>query len=199
MTRIALHGSGGNLLVQGSIGTQQQLLAGLSAGVEGTAHLHATEGTVGQVSAVFTGKRNTLCHALVDNGGTYLCQTIHVGFAGTIVTTFDGVVEQTVNGVVVVLVVFGSVDTTLGGDGVRPAGGVADAEDLDVVTHLTQRRSCRSAAKTSTYHNHFQFPFVVRRNNPDFCFTLGPFFFERSVRNLGNKFRIGHIVNNCIC
>ena len=135
---IGLHASVGNLLVQGCIGTEKELLAGLSAGVEGTAHLHAAEGAVGKISAVLAGERNSLCHALVDDGCTYLGKTIDVGFTAAVVTALDGVVEEPVDGIVVVLVVLGGIDTALCGDGVRTAGAVADAENLDVVSQFSE-------------------------------------------------------------
>ena len=186
VTRIALHGTGGNLTIQGGIGTQQQLLSGLSAGIEGTAHLNTAERTVGQVSAVFTGKRNSLCYALVDNRRTHLCQTVNVGFTGTIVTAFDGVVEKTINGVIVVLVILGSVDTTLRGNRMCTARRVADTEYLHIVTELAQGSGCRRSAQTGTHYNDLQFPFVVGTDKMNLGFTLGPFFGKRSVRNLGN-------------
>ena len=196
VTRIALDAAGGDFLVQGRISTEQELLTGLSAGVESTAHLHAAEGTVGQISAVFTGERNTLGDALVDDGRAHLGETVHIGLTGTIVTALDGVVEQTVDGVVVVLIILGGVDTALGGDGVRTARRVGDAENLDIVSELAQGRSCGGAAKTGSYDNHFKLPLIVRRNNPDFSLALRPFLGERPFRNLGNEFIISHISEN---
>ena len=142
ITRIALDGTGGNLAVQGGIGTEQELLAGLSTGIESTAHLDTSEGTVGKVAAVFAGERNALGNTLVDDGCTDFRKTIYVGFTGTIVSTLDGIVEKAVDGVVVVLIVLCSVDTSLGCDGMGPAGGVADAENLDVVTKFTEGSGC---------------------------------------------------------
>ncbi len=116
VARITLYGTCCNFLVQRSVGTEQKLLAGLSPRIEGTADLHASERSVGEVSAVFTGKRNTLSDALVDDGGAHLSETVNVSLPCTIVTTFDRVIEETVDGIVVVLVVLGCVDTTLCGN-----------------------------------------------------------------------------------
>ena len=184
VTRIALYGTCGNLLVEGCIGTQKELLSGLTAGIEGTADLHATEGTVGKVSAVFTGERNTLGHALVDDGCTYLCQTIDIGLAGTIVTTFDGIVEEPVHRVIVVLVVLGSIDTTLGRDGVGPAGRIADAENLHIIAEFAEARSCGCAAEAGTDHYDFEFALVVRTDKMNFRLTLFPFLGQRTIGNL---------------
>ena len=193
VTRITLHGSCCNFLIQRRIGTEQQLLAGLAAGIESTAHLHTAEGTVGQISAVFAGERNTLGDALVDDRGAHLGQTIHIGLAGTVVTALDRIVKQPVDGVVVVLVVLRGVDTALGGDGVRAARRVGDAEDLDVVSQLAQRGGCGRTTQTRTHDDHLEFPLVVRRYNPDFSLALRPFLGEGSFRNLGNKFGVSHI------
>ena len=97
MTRIALYGTSCNLLVERSISAEKKLLSGLSSCIESTAYLHTTERTVGKITAVFTCKRNTLGYALVDDGCTYLCKTINVCLACTIVTTFDSVIEKTID------------------------------------------------------------------------------------------------------
>ncbi len=52
---------------QSTVGTEQELLAGLSAGVEGSADLRAAERAVVEQSAVVACKRNALCDALVDD------------------------------------------------------------------------------------------------------------------------------------
>ena len=185
MTRVGLDAAVGNLLVQGSIRTQEELLAGLALGVERTAHLHAAEGAVGEVSAVFTGERNALRDALVDDGGAHLGQTVDVGLAGAVVTTLDGVVEQTIDRVVVILIVLGSVDTALRSDGVRPARTVADAENLDVVAEFAQGGGCRRAAETGTDHDDLKLSLVVGTHETDFRLAPGPFALKGSCRNFG--------------
>ncbi len=62
-----LHGALLDLAVQRSIGTEEELLAGLTLGVECTRHLCATKRAVGKQAAVFAGERHTLCHALVND------------------------------------------------------------------------------------------------------------------------------------
>ncbi len=113
IARIALYGTCRNLTVEGSISTEKELLSGLSAGVEGTANLRTSERAVGEKSAVFPCKRNTLCDALVNDIVADLGKTVNVCLACTIVSSLDCVLEETVDRVVVVLVVLGSVDTTL--------------------------------------------------------------------------------------
>ena len=67
---------------------------------------------------------HALGHALVDDGVGDLGEAVNVGFASAEVTTLDGVVEQTTHGVAIVLVVLGSVDATLSGDGVSTTRAV---------------------------------------------------------------------------
>ena len=138
MPREALHLAFGNLTVEGGISSEKQLLAGLASGIEGTAYLGAAERTVVQQSAVIPCERNALRYALVDDVVAHFGQTVDIGFAAAIITALDGVVEKTVDGVIVVLVVLGGVDTSLGCDRVGAAGGVADAENLNVVSKFSK-------------------------------------------------------------
>jgi hypothetical protein len=114
----AVHGDGllGDLALEGLVGADEQLLAGLSAGVEGAGDLHAAERAVVEHAAVLAGEGHPLCDALVDDGGRDLGEPVHVRLAGTEVAALDGVVEQAVRRVVVVLVVLRGVDPALGGD-----------------------------------------------------------------------------------
>ena len=105
--------TGSNLAHEGLVGTEEELLTRLTAGVERTGDLRTTEGTVVEEATVFTTERNALSDALVDDEVGVFGQTVHVGFASAEVTALHGIVEQAVNGVAVVLVVLGCVDTTL--------------------------------------------------------------------------------------
>ena len=75
-----------------------------------------------------------MSYALVDNGVAYFCQTIYIGFPGTIVTAFDGFVEQTEYRVVIVGIVFGCVDTSLCGDRVCTTGRILITESGYIVS-----------------------------------------------------------------
>ena len=114
VTRIAFHCTGCNLPVESSVCTEKELLSGLSAGIESTAYLHATERTVGKISAVFPSERNTLRYALVNDGSTHLSETVNISLPSTVVATLDGVIEETVNRVIVILIILCSIDTSLG-------------------------------------------------------------------------------------
>ena len=131
-------GAGMDLAFERLVGAEQKLLAGLAAGVEGARDLGAAEGAVGERAAVFAGEGNALGHALIDDVDADLRQAIDVGFAGAEVAAFDGVVEEAVDAVAVVLIILGGVDAALRGDGVRAAGRILKAEALDVVAKLAQ-------------------------------------------------------------
>ena len=107
------HLSGLHLCAEGRICAEQELLACLAFRIECAAHLGATERTVGEHTAVFACERHTLCHTLVYDVVAHFCQAIYVGFTCTVVAALHCVIEQTINGVAVVLVVFGCVDTAL--------------------------------------------------------------------------------------
>ena len=113
---VALDGALLDLAVERGVCAQQELLAGLALGVECAGHLRAAERTVGQQASVFAGERHTLGDTLVDDVARHFGQAVDVGLAGAEVATLDGVVEEAVNRVTVVLVILGGVDTTLCGD-----------------------------------------------------------------------------------
>ena len=126
--------------LQRLIGAEQKLLAGLSARVERARNLGAAEGAVGQHAAVFAREGNALRHALVDDVDADLRQPVDVGFARAEVAALHRVVEQAVDAVAVVLIIFRGVDAALRGDGVRAPRRILEAEALDVVAELAERR-----------------------------------------------------------
>ena len=131
--------AGVDLALEGLVGAEEQLLAGLAAGIKRARDLRAAEGAVGQRAAVFAREGHALGDALVDDVDADLRQAIDVGFAGAEVAALDGVVEEAVDAVAVVLIVLGGVDAALGGDGVGAAGGILEAEALDVVAEFAER------------------------------------------------------------
>ena len=70
-----------NLARQLLVGTEQQLLTGLTTGVKGAAYLGATETAVVEQTAIFAGKRHALGNHLVNDVDRYLRQAIHIAFA----------------------------------------------------------------------------------------------------------------------
>ena len=130
------------------VGAEQQLLAGLAARVEGSRDLRAAERAVVEQAAVLARERHALGDALVDDVDAQLRQPVDVGFARPVVAALDGVVEQPIDAVAVVLVVLRGVDAALRRDAVRAARAVLDAEVQDVVAKLAERRGGRRAGQT---------------------------------------------------
>ena len=192
MAVVHLHLALGDLAAQGRIGTEEKLLASLALGVERPAHLHTTKGAVVQEAAVLTRKRHALRHALVDDARAHFRQAVHVGFAAAVVATFNGVVEQAVDRVPVVLVVLGGVDAPLSCNGVRSTRTVLETERLDVVAHLGERRRSRAACQSSTHHNHVDQTLVGRVDEANVVFVVGPLVRQRTLRCLGVKHGLRH-------
>ena len=170
------------LLAQRRIGTEQQLLACLTFGIEGTAYLCSTEGTVGQHTSIFTCKGNSLCYTLVDNIVADFCQTVYIGLTGTIVTTLDRIIEQTVYGVTIVLIVLGGIDTSLCSDRVSTTGRILDTEVEHIEAHLAQGSSSTGACQTGTYYDNVQLELVLGIYQALVSFIIGPFFSDRTFR-----------------
>ena len=144
------------------IRAEQQLLAGLPAGVERSRHLRAAERSVVEQPAVLARERHAGRDALVDDVDAQLRQPVDVRFARAIVATLDRVVEQAVDAVAVVPVVLRGVDAALRGDAVRAARAVEDAEQLDAVALLAQRRRRRRAREPGADDDDFVFAAVRR-------------------------------------
>ena len=64
---VQLDGAGVHLVHHLLVGAEQELLAGLAAGVERAAHLGAAEGAVVEQAAVLAGERHALGDHLVDD------------------------------------------------------------------------------------------------------------------------------------
>lgn len=105
-----------DLLFERRVCAEKELLAGLSASIECAADLRAAERAVCQEAAVFAGERNALRYALVDDVYADFGKTVDVCLARAEVAAFYRVVEEAVDAVAVVLVVFRGVDAALRGD-----------------------------------------------------------------------------------
>src|SRR5205823_3990052 len=115
------------------VGAQQQLLAGLAAGVEGAGDLGATERAGVEQAAVLARERHALRHALVDDLHADLGEAVDVRLPRAEVATLHRVVEEAVDAVTVAAVVLRGVDPALRGDRVRSARAVLVAERADLV------------------------------------------------------------------
>ena len=151
--RVHFHRAEADLAFEGLVGAEKELLAGLAAGVEGARDLSAAEGAVIEEAAVLAGEGHALGDALVDDVHADLGEAVDVGFARAEVAALDGVVEEAVDAVAVVLIIFGGVDAALRGDGVGAARAVLEAEALDVVAELGQAGGGGAAGEAGTHHD----------------------------------------------
>ena len=98
------------------------------------------EGPVVEQPTVLTSKRDTLRSTLVDNAHRNLSQTVYVGLSGTVVATLDGVVEEAMHRITVVLVILGRIDATLSRHRMGPTRGTVEHEVVHLVPQLGQGR-----------------------------------------------------------
>ena len=152
----------GDLVRERLVGAEQQLLAGLAAGVERARHLRATERAVVEQAAVLAGERHALRDALVDDVDAHLGEPVHVGLAGAEVAALHGVVEEPVDAVAVVRVVLRRVDAALRGDAVRAARRVVEREQLHLVAELAEGRGGGGAGEPAAHDDDLE-PALVRR------------------------------------
>ena len=181
MAGVFLDGASRDLTLERLVGADQQLLTRLATRVERTGHLHATEGAVVEEAAVLASEGDALRDALVDDVGADLGEAVDVVLTGAVVAALDRVVEETVDGVVVVAVVLRGVDTTLRGDGVRAAGGVLVEEAVDVVTHFAERGGGGAAREAGSDDDDAQLTAVGRVHQRCVELTLFPAAVDRNV------------------
>ena len=138
--------------------------------------MRAAKGAVREKSAVFAREGDALRDALVDDQVADLGETVDVRLASAIVAALDRVVEETVDGVVVVLVVLRGVDAALRGDRVRATRAVGDAEDFDVVAEFAERRGGGSARESRADDDNIELALVVRIDDANVGLVIGPLF-----------------------
>ena len=182
-----------NHAVKRGVSSEKELLSGLTASIECTRDLGAAEGAVGEESAVVAREGDALGDALVDDEGADFSETVNVRFASAEIAALDRIVEETIDGVVVVLIVFRSVDTALRGDGVSATRTVGDAEDLDVIAKFREGRRGGRAAETSTDDDDIQLALVGRADDFHLSLEVGPFFGQRARRDFRLQLRIRHV------
>src|SRR5438132_12495546 len=96
------HSSGCDLLLEGLISAQQELLSSLASRIKGPFDLHAAEGPIVQKPAVFSCKRHALSDALIDDVDTDFRPAMHVRFAVAKIAALHAVLEKSKNAVPVI-------------------------------------------------------------------------------------------------
>ena len=186
---VGLDGSQANLPGQRRVGAQEKLLSGLSARIKGATDLRPAEGSVVEQPAVFAGEGHPLGHALVDDAGAHLGQSIDVGFPRPEVPAFDGVVEQAVNRVPVVRVVLRGVDATLRRDGMGASRAVVEDEVLHLIAQFAQSGCGRGPRQPGANDDDLVFPLVGRVDQFVLELALVPFLRQRAGRDVAVEAR----------
>src|SRR6267378_871573 len=151
------HRAKGDLPAEGLIGPEQQLLAGLAAGVKRPRNLRSAERTIGEQPAILARERHALLGALIDDEIANFGQPVNVRFARTEIAAFDRVVKQSENAVAVVLVILGSIDSALRRDGMGTARRILITKTFHAITKFTESGRGRSAGQSRTDHNNLEF------------------------------------------
>ena len=154
-------------------------MAGLASGVEGSRDLRSAERTVVEEPAVLSGEGNAEGHAVIDDGNADLGKPMDVCFPRSEVAALDGVVEQTVHGVAVVLVIFGRVDTSLRGNRVGAPWGILVAKGLHLVAEFSEGCGCGCAGETSANDDNLKLAAIGRVDELGFELVILPLLFER--------------------
>ena len=182
---LELDRAGLHLAHEGLVRAEQKLLTGLSARVEGSGDLSTSEGAIGQKAAVLPRKRHPLRDTLIDDVDADFGQPMHVGFARAVVTAFDGVVEEAVNAVAVVLIVLGRVDAALGRDAVGAPSAVLETQRQHVVAEFAQAGRGAGPGEAGTDHDDVVLAFVRGVHQLQVKAVIGPFFGHGAGGNLG--------------
>ena len=178
--RVQPHRAGADLAHQRLVGAEQQLLAGLAAGVEGARDLRAAEGAVVEVAGVVARERHPLRDRLVDDRVADLREPVDVRLAGAEVAALDGVAEEPQDAVAVVRVVLGGVDPALRRDAVGAARGILEAEGLDLVAELAEAGGGRGAREPGADDDHAVLALVRRAHEPQLLAAAVPLPLDRA-------------------
>ena len=140
----------------------EQLLAGLTAGIEGAAHQGPAEAAGGQAAAVFTRERHPLGDALIDDAAADLRQPLATGFPGAEVSSFKSVSEQAADTVAIHGHWPCGIDTALSGHRMSSPWAVVEAEHRDPIALLGQGCCSGGTGEPGAHHQHIQLAFAQR-------------------------------------
>src|SRR5262249_32784273 len=138
-----------------------------------------------EVARILAREGDALRHALIDNIQADLRQAIDVTFAGAEVAAFDGVIEQAINAVAVIVIILGGVNAALRGDAVRPAWRILKTKTLDPVTQLAEGRSRSPSGQTRPDHDDVVLALVRRIHQLEAELVPIPSGLDRSAGRVG--------------
>ncbi len=130
---VHLHITQPNLALKLLIRTQQQLLAGLAAGIKGARYLRTAERAVVKLAAILTREGHALGDALVDDVNADLRQPVNICLPRPKVAAFDRIVKQAKDAVAVVAIVLGGIDAALRRNAMRATWAILVAKALYLV------------------------------------------------------------------
>ena len=135
-----VHGNGSCLNLSGkcAIPTQKALLTGLPFGIKSSANLNPAKRAVVDKTTIVAGEGHTDGGVVIDNQIAHLGSPVNVRLAGSVIAPFHHVVEQSENAIAIVLVVFGSIYTTLSCNRVSTSWGVLVAKDFNIIAQLSK-------------------------------------------------------------
>src|ERR1700731_587987 len=178
-----LHRAGRDLATERLITAEKELLPGLAACIKRSRNLGAAERPIGKQPAVLAREGNALRDALIDDVRTNFGEPINIRFARSKIAAFDCVIEQTINAVAVVLIIFCGVDSALRGDRMRPPRRVLVTKTFHAVAELAQRRRRRTAGQTAADYDDFKFAAIVWTNEAGMVFVTRPLFIQWTGRS----------------
>jgi len=154
----AVHGYGAcrYLPVERAVSPQEALLPREPLGVEGSRYLHPAKRAVLYGATLLPGKGNAHRGEVVYHIVAHLGSPVDVPLARAEIAPLEHVVEQAVDAVIVILVVFGRIDPPLGSHRVRPTRGILVAENLHVIPQLPEGRGGASTREACTHHYDIQ-------------------------------------------
>src|SRR5438128_2685502 len=94
--------------------------------------------------------------------------------ARTGIAAFDRVIEQPINAVAVVLIIFRGVNSTLGGDGMGASRRILIAKTFHSIAELAKRRRSRPSGQTAPNDNDLKFAAVVWTNEAGMVHVARP-------------------------
>src|ERR1700751_4577675 len=142
------YSSGCDLLFEGLIGAEQELLSRLASSVKGSFDLHAAKRAIVEKSAILPCKRHALRDALINDVDADFRQAMHVGFTGAKIAAFDSVLEEAENTVAVIAKVLCGINPSLRCDRVCAPWGVMVGKAMHVIALLAESggrgRTCQT-------------------------------------------------------
>ena len=123
--------------------------------------------------------------ALIDDQIADFGETINVCLARTKIAAFDRVVEQSVNAVAVVLIIFRGVDSALRRDRMGATRRILITKTFHPITEFAEGRCSGTAGETAADNDDLELAPIIRTDQSRMIAMALPFPVERTGRNFG--------------